>query len=388
MGVFSFQNLLTAYYQCRKRKRKTINAAKFELNFEERLLQLEQELKTHSYQPGQSIYFVITNPKPREVFAADFRDRVIHHLLVNYLEPIWEKKFIHHSYSCRAGKGAHYAIKDLKRFSRKVSNNFSQSAYYLQADVSAFFMSIKKALLFNLIKRHTKHPEILWLTKQIIFQDPIKNFYQKGDPNLSRLIPSHKSLFEVPEGQGLPIGNLTSQFFANVYLNELDQFAKHQLKIKYYLRYVDDIVILHQNPEQLKIWHQKLNQFLKEKLKLHFHPKKSVLQSIYRGINFVGFIIKPHYSLVRRKTVGNLKRKLWQFNQAPLPETAEIFNEQLQQILAVINSYYGQFKHSHTFNLRKSIYQKHFRILKSYLKPADQNFSHFKIKNIPQRETQ
>jgi len=142
--IFSFQNLLNAYYQCRKRKRKTINAAKFELNFEERLLKLEQELKNHTYQPGQSIYFVITDPKPREVFAADFRDRVIHHLLVNYLEPIWEKKFIHHSYSCRKNKGTHYAIKDLKRFLRKVSNNFSQPAYYLQTDISAFLCPLKK----------------------------------------------------------------------------------------------------------------------------------------------------------------------------------------------------------------------------------------------------
>ena len=389
-NYFSFQNLLSAYYQCRQRKRKTINAAKFELNFEERLLKLEQELQNHTYQPGQSICFIVTDPKPREVFAADFRDRVIHHLLVNYLEPIWEKKFIHHSYSCRKNKGVHCAIKDLKRFSRQVSDNFSQPAYYLQADISAFFMSLKKNILYNLIKRHTKHPEILWLSKQIIFQDPTKNFYHKGDPKLFQLIPPHKSLFKVPESQGLPIGNLTSQFFANVYLNELDQFAKHHLKIKYYLRYVDDLFLLHQNPEQLKIWEQQLNQFLKEKLKLHFHPKKSILQPIYRGVNFVGFIVKPHYSLIRRKIVGNLKRKLWEFNkrhvileEAKRPIESRDNNEQLQQILAVINSYYGQFKHANTFNLRKSIYQKHFGILKSYLKPADRNFSHFRIKSTP-----
>ena len=378
--VFSFKNLLIAYYQCRKRKRKTINAAKFELNFEERLLKLEQELKNQTYQPGQSICFVITEPKPREVFAADFRDRVIHHLLVNYLEPIWEKKFIYHSYSCRQNKGGYCAIKDLKRFFRKVSNNFSQPTYYLQADVSAFFMSIKKDILFNLIQRHTKHPNILWLTKQIIFQDPTKNFYQKGDSKLFNLIPSHKSLFKIPKNQGLPIGNLTSQFFANIYLNELDQFVKHQLKIKYYLRYVDDIVILHQDPKQLQIWQKQLDQFLKKNLKLHFHPQKSIIKSIYQSVNFVGFIIRPHYTLVRRKTIGNLKGKLWKFNQAPIPETTEFFNEQLQEILSVVNSYYGQFKHAHTFNLRKSLYQKHFKILKTYLEPADQGFNYFRIK--------
>ena len=249
LKVFSFQSLLKAYYQCRKCKRKTINATKFEISFEKELLKLEWELKNHIYRPGRSICFVITDPKPREVFAADFRDRIVHHLLVNYLEPTWEKKFIYHSYSCHQNKGAHCAIKNLKRFSTQISGNFSKSAYYLQVDISTFFMSLKKDVLFNLIKRHIKHPDILWLTEQIIFQDPTKNFYQKSDSKLFQLIPSHKSLFKVPKNQGLPIGNLTSQFFANVYLNELDQFAKHQLKIKCYVRYVNDAIFLHQSPE-------------------------------------------------------------------------------------------------------------------------------------------
>ena len=351
------------------------------MDFEKHLLILEQELMNHTYNPGQSICFVVTKPKPREVFAADFRDRIIHHLLVSYLEPIWEKKFIHHSYSCRLNKGAHYAINDLKKSLKKVSQNFSQPSYYLQIDISAFFMSIKKDILFKIIKKYIKNPEILWLTEKIIFQDPTKNFYYKGDPTLFSLIPSHKSLFKTPEYQGLPIGNLTSQFFANVYLNELDQFAKHQLKIGYYLRYVDDIVILHQNPKQLKVWHKHLDIFLKKNLKLHFHPKKTILKSIYCGINFVGFIVKTRYSLIRRKNVGNLKRKLWEFNHKSIPENNEIFEEQLQEILSVINSYYGQFKHANTFNLRKSIYQNHFIILKSYFEPADENFNYFRVKS-------
>lgn len=186
--VFSFQDLLNAYYQCRRRKRRTINAAKFELNFEEHLLKLERELRNHTYQPGRSICFVITDPKLREVFAADFRDRIIHHLLVSYLEPIWEKKFIYHSYSCRQNKGAHRAIKDLKRFLRQVSQNFSQPAYYLQADISAFFMSLEKDILFDLIRRRLKNPELLWLAKQIIFQEPTKNFYR----NWQMLVTCHK----------------------------------------------------------------------------------------------------------------------------------------------------------------------------------------------------
>ena len=377
---FSFHNLLKAYYSCRKRKRKTINAGKFELNFEKELLKLEQELKSKTYCPGRSICFIITDPKPREVFAADFRDRIIHHLLVGFLEPFWERKFIHHSYSCRAKKGAHLAIKDLKRFLRQASDNFSRPAYYLQVDVAGFFMSLDKKILLNIIAKHLKNPDLRWLAEKIIFHDPTKDFYYKGDKNFYRLIPSHKSLFKVSATQGLPIGNLTSQFFANVYLNELDQFAKHQLKIKYYLRYVDDLLIVHENPEQLKLWRKQISNFLNERLKLRLHPKKTVLQSIYKGINFVGFVVKPHHTLIRRKIVGNLKRKLYEFNHLPVPETDEIFNERLEKILAVINSYYGQFKHAQTFNLRRSLYRNHFGFLKSYIEPSDKNFYYFKVK--------
>ena len=351
------------------------------MNFENELLKLEQELKNKTYRPGRSICFVITDPKPREVFAADFRDRIVHHLLVGFLEPFWEKKFIHHSYSCRPKKGAHLAIKDLKRFLRQASHSFSRPAYYLQVDVAGFFMSLDKNILFKTIAKHLKNPDLLWLAEKIIFYDPTKDFYYKGDRKLYNLIPPRKSLFKIPPGQGLPIGNLTSQFFANVYLNELDQFVKHELKIKYYLRYVDDLLIIHENPEQLKLWRKLVAQFLNDRLKLQLHPNKTVLQSIYKGVNFVGFVIKPHHTLIRRKIVGNLKRKLWQFNRLPFPENEEIFSERLENILAVINSYYGQFKHAQTFNLRRSLYKNHFGVLRSYFEPVDENFSYFKITN-------
>lgn len=384
-NVFSFQNLLKAYYKCRKNKRNTANAAKFELRFEKELLKLEYELKNHFYHPGRSICFVVKKPKLREVFAADFRDRVVHHLLVGYLEPFWERKFIHHSYSCRKNKGAQLAIKDLKRFSRKITENFTKPAYYLQADVSAFFMSLKKDILFRIISKHLKNKEFLWLAKQIIFHDPTKNFYKKGDKTLFNLIPNHKSLFKVPSGQGLPIGNLTSQFFANVYLNSLDQFAKHGLKIKYYLRYVDDLLILHRDPKQLTAWRRQIEEFLEKELRLKLHSQKTVLQPIKRGINFVGFIVKPRYSLMRRKIVINLKEKLYKFNCAPIPTDYEIFKQELKKILATINSYYGQFKHANTFNLRKALYNNHFGSLKSYLSPDSLDFNYFKIKTISKK---
>ncbi len=374
--IFTFQNLLKCYYQCRKRKRYTIDAAKFELNFEKELLKLEKELKNHTYYPGRSVCFVVTEPKPREVFAANFKDRVVHHLLVNYLEPIWEPKFIGQSYSCRKGKGTHKAIGDLKRYIRKVSGNFQKKAYFLQIDIQSFFPSLKKDILFNLIKRHTKNPDILWLSKTIIFQDPTQNYHKKGQLALFKDIPSHKSLFKIPKGQGLPIGNLTSQFFANVYLNELDQFVKHKLKVKFYLRYVDDLILLHQDQKQLKQWRDQIGNFLEEKLKLKLHPKKQSLQSIGKGIDFLGYIVRPSYSLVRRKVVKNLKRKLWDFNRKKdLPRPEEI-----QQMVATVNSYYGQFRHANSFGLRQKLWQENFRRLKKYLIPNNIDLSYFHLK--------
>ena len=305
---------MNSYYQCRKRKRKTVNALNTEINFEQKLLKLEHKLQNKTYKPGKSICFIVTYPTPREIFAADFVDRIVHHLLVSYLEPIFEKKFIYHSFACRKTKGTHLAVDSLKKFTRKITQDFSSPAYYLQTDISAFFMSIKKEILYDLIKKQTKNAEILWLAEIIIFHDPTKNFYYKGDPKLNRLVPKHKSLFYVNNNQGLPIGNLTSQFFANVYLNELDQFIKHKLKAKYYLRYADDFILIHQNSKQLSKWKKQIDIFLKKELHLKLHPKKSIQQSIYRGINFSGFIIKPKYLLIRRRTVNNFKNKLKELN--------------------------------------------------------------------------
>lgn len=348
-------------------------------------MKLEAELRKRTYKPGQSICFVVTKPKAREIFAADFRDRIIHHLLVGYLEPLWEKIFIFPSFACRKGKGSHLAVQYLKKAMRQTSRNFTRPAYYLQVDISAFFMSLDKHLLFAAIAKRCHNPEILWLAQKIIFHDPTDNFYQKGDVNLFRIIPNSKSLFKVPAHQGLPIGNLTSQFFANIYLNSLDHFVKHRLKVKHYLRYVDDFLLIHENPEQLSVWKKEISHFLEEQLKLKLHPRKSVQQSVYKGVNFVGFIVKPGHSLVRRRTVNNLKVKLREFNRSTLPISSEMFETRLQTILAVINSYYGQFQQSNTFHLRKSVYLKHFGILKTYFQPADSDFCYFQMKETKKR---
>ena len=380
VSVFSFSSLLKAYYQCRKNKRLSLNAAKFELNFEYELLKLEKELQEKTYRPGRSICFVVTDPKIREIFAADFRDRVVHHLLVNYLEQIFEKKFIFHSYACRKEKGALKAVEYLRKNTREITGNRKHQAYYLKIDVSAFFMSIRKDVLFTLIKKQVSNPEILWLTEKIIFQKPTENYLKKGQLSLFRLIPENKSLFTVPASQGLPIGNLTSQFFANVYLNELDQLAKHKLKIKYYQRYVDDILILHRSPEQLNFWRKEMNNFLIRNLKLKLHPQKDVLRPISQGIDFLGYFTKPHAVFIRNKTVRKIKGLFWKWNKH-FGGKKEIQREKLEKILAAVNSYYGLFCHGNTFRLRKHLFEKHFGGFKDYFEPANKSYDYFWLKN-------
>ncbi len=377
--IFSYENILKRYYDCRRHKRYTINAAKFELHFEAELLKLKKELDSHTYRPGRSLCFVVTKPKLREIFAADFRDRVVHHILVDYLEPIWESIFIGQSYACRKGKGTHRAIKDLQRYIHKVSQNNRATAYYLQIDIESFFVSLKKDILFSMIRRKVKNPEVLWLAKTIIYHNPTAYYHRKGQTSLFDLVPDNKSLFKVPPGQGLPIGNLTSQFFANVYLNDLDQFIRHKLKVKYYLRYVDDLLLLSSDKDQLKFWREEINTFLVDKLKLRLHPQKQTLRDICQGIDFLGFVVKPGYTLMRRRIVRNLKDKLWEFNKIK----SQPQRQEAERILSMVNSYYGQFRHANTFGLRQKLWHRNFGKLKDLLAPVDKEYRYFKINNLP-----
>lgn len=389
-NLFAFKNLYKAYLGCRENKRTTYHAAKFEMSFESELLKLGDELTSHNYQPGPSICFAITDPKLREVWAADFRDRVVHHLLVNYLEPIWERTFVFHSFACRKKRGAHKAICYLKKI-------ITPNLFFLQADIQSFFVSIDKSVLFSLVKKHVKNPEILWLAEKIISHDSTKNYIPRGDLKLLQSVPPHKSLFG-KINCGLPIGNLTSQFFANVYLNELDQFIKHSLKCRYYFRYMDDLLLLNSSKEQLLKWRDDIKTFVETNLKLKLHPKKQILQPATNGINFCGYIVKPDYTLIRRRTVKKLKNNLWHFNEKILntlspndmPRACDIifndpfivfdngrFTDDFRHIFSSINSVYGFFKHANCYNLRKTLYEKHFGILKMYLCPANRNYDYF-----------
>ncbi|MEI6498746.1 MAG: RNA-directed DNA polymerase [bacterium] len=318
---FTFENLHRAYIDCRQRKANTFYCLKFTENLEKNLLTLEKELQNRTYKPGQSIAFIVQKPKIREIFAADFRDRVVHHLLFDYLSPIFEKIFIYDSWACRQGKGTHQAMFRLQKFVRETErererererDGAPRQPFYLQMDIKSFFTSIDQHILYNLIAKKVKNEEILWLTRTIIFHDCAHDIEPKiqSQPSLFAKLPADKSLFTAPKGKGLPIGNLTSQFFANVYLNELDQFAKHELKVKSYLRYVDDFLIIGEGKSKLEEFQARIGQFTKEKLALTVHPDKQFIRPIASGVDFVGYVVKPEYTLIRKRVVGNWRWKM------------------------------------------------------------------------------
>jgi RNA-directed DNA polymerase len=350
MSIFTYEKLYRAYLDCRKTKRKTANALKFELNFEDNLLKLLGELRARTYRPGRSICFVVTEPTPREIFAADFRDRITHHLLVREVHAFFERRFIFDSYACRPGKGTHRAVKRQNKFMHKLIGGARQrqSGCYMQLDVSSFFMSIDHNILYSIFEKNILKneelsgeslDEILWLGGLIIFHRPAQNYIMKGRPELFELIPPRKSLRHQPAGRGLPIGNYTSQFFANLYLNELDHFVKRELKCGFYIRYVDDFVILGRDGGWLKYCRDRIGEFLKRTLKLELNLNKSRTQLFERGLDFLGYFLKPQKIYVRRKVVKRYRNKLW-------PIAIGCQKVETRSLLGMAHSYAGHFKHA------------------------------------------
>ena len=251
-----------AYYDARRHKRNTHSQLEFEFNLEENLVKLYEELRDHTYKVGRSVCFITGTSVKREVFAAHFRDRVVHHLLYNYTAPIFECTFIADSYSCREGMGTLYGVRRFEHHLRSCSNNWTRTCYVLKLDIRGYFMHIVRQKLYNQVMETLRryagrknsrgqywadaldYSLLEYLMREIIFNDPTLDCEMRGTSKDWEGLPKDKSLFHVPEGRGLPIGNLTSQLFSNVYLNVLDQFVKRTLGEKYYGRYVDDFFII------------------------------------------------------------------------------------------------------------------------------------------------
>ena len=318
---------MTAYFDCRRNKRNTDSARTFEQHLERNLQQLFEELHDGSYRPEPSICFVITRPKAREVWAAAFRDRIVHHLLYNHIAPRFQRAFIANSCACIPGRGTLYAARRLEADVRSITQNWSRPAFYLKCDLANFFVSIDKNILFERIAAKVREPWWRALAHQMLFHDPRRDAILQSTPALHARVPPHKRLGDQPAHLGLPIGNLSSQFFANIYLDVLDQHCKHQFRARHYVRYVDDFILLHPSAQQLNAWLADLDAFLLARLNVRLNPAKTILQPIERGIDFVGQIIKPWRRSLRRRTYNDALNRL-----AHMPDT---------QIYATANSYLG-----------------------------------------------
>jgi retron-type reverse transcriptase len=347
--IISYRNLVLAWKKARKGKTRRQYVIEFEKDLERNLFSLYSELKTESYKPKKLITFVLRDPKTRVISKADFRDRIVHHAIIQILEPIFDKMFIYDSCANRKGKGNLFGLERLECFMRKVSRNgeingwFNESqirGYCLKADIKHYFQEVDHEILMEIIKRKIKDEKVT---------------------NLIRLILNSRNIGGGERFRGMPLGNLTSQFFANVYLNELDYFVKHTLKAQFYIRYVDDFVILHSSKEQLQNWKEQIDEFLKEKLKIELHPQKSRIISLSKGIDFVGFRNFYFHRLVRKRNIRKMLRRI------NCLKNHEIFYWKL------IESYQGwqaYVKWADSFGLRKRILKEIHNIKKERLERA------------------
>lgn len=342
--IIAFANLLQAARQAQRGKRFQASVLQFNYSLESQLIALQTELTTQTYQPGPYTTFNIYDPKHRLISAAPYRDRVVHHALCNIIQPLFERTFIADSYANRLGYGTHRALRRFIHFSRT-------TPYVLQCDIQKYFPSIDHALLKAILRRKIKCPETLWLLDTIIDhsnpQLPVHHFFP-GD-----------TLLTVLEGRrGLPIGNLTSQFFANVYLNGFDHFIKEQLKIKQYIRYVDDFALFHQDRNVLVAARQALEDELAQ-LRLRIHPVKSQLFATRVGANFLGFRIlpqgeaypKPVKLRIRNHNLRRGKRRLKQ-----LQADYACGKIDFQRLDASIQSWLAHLNQADTWHLRQQIF--------------------------------
>lgn len=342
--VCSLENLKLAFNRARKGKGKKNYVIKFEANLEKELLQLKKELETLAYKPRPLKTFVIRDPKTRVISASHFRDRVVHHAVCNIIEPIFDKTFICDSCANRKKKGTSFAMKRFDNFFRKVTNNgrllkIAKNknmviGYALKADIKHYFDTVNHGVMIKFIRNKISDEKVIWL--------------------IERILSNHNSKVK---GRGMPIGNLTSQFFANIYLNELDHFVKHNLKAKYYIRYVDDFIILHRSKEKLLLWKWLISNFLKS-IKLELHPEKSKIIPLHKGIKFLGFRVFYHYKMPKK---GNLIKVEKTFEEMKDAYKQNLITE--QKLIDTLNGWNSYLSLGNTYKLRKSIERKFNKII-------------------------
>jgi retron-type reverse transcriptase len=314
--------LLLAFKEFLRGKRNKKDVQEFQLHLMDNILSLHNDLKNQTYTHGGYHAFNISDPKLRNIHKALVRDRLLHHAIYRILYLYFDTKFIHDSYSCRINKGTHKAINRFRDFNRKVSKNNTRTCFVLKCDIKKFFANIDHAILKKILEKHIKDKNILWL--------------------LSRVIDSFSShpIDKTYVVRGLPLGNLTSQLLVNIYMNEFDQFAKRELKVKYYIRYADDFVILNNDKNYLHDLLSRIAGFLEQELKLKLHPDKVFVKTIASGVDFLGWVNFPHHRVLRTATKKRMFRNIK--DKAGKRET--------------VQSYLGFLKHGDAYKLRQRIY--------------------------------
>lgn len=326
------ENIFRGYKEFLIGKKKKKDVILYDSLKEDNLNKLEEKLVNKTYLPGKYTQFYVRDPKTRIIHKASVEDRVVHHIVSTFLEQLFEPTFIYHSYACRKNKGTHKGVIALQKMAIKESRNNTRACWVLKCDISKFFASINHKILIEILSRRIEDVNFLNLLEKII-----NSFY------------SDKTI-DLNIKKGIPIGNLTSQLLSNVYLNKLDQFVKHKLKVKYYLRYADDFVFISSDRQYLLDLVIEIKEFLCNELDLELHPNKIVLRKFTSGVDFLGYIIFPKYILPRTKTkrrlLKKIKRKVKQF------KNGEITKESLNQ---TIQSYYGFLIHANTYKFKMEL---------------------------------
>ena len=313
--IISLENLLEAWKEFARGKRSKNDVQEFELHLMSNIISLNNDLASGFYMHGEYQAFRICDPKPRDIHKASVRDRLLHHAIYRKLYPLFDRTFIADSFSCREQKGTHKALNRFRSFGWKVTKNNTRTCWVLKCDIQKFFASIDHKILLTILSGYIPDRNILWLLKKVI-----------------------GSFCSTRPGVGLPLGNLTSQLFCNIYMNEFDQFAKHNLKARYYIRYADDFAFLCEDRESLIEKVPVIRNFLQGRLRLTLHPKKLSLKTLASGVDFLGWVHFPNHRVLRTSTKKRMARRI---RENPTLQTYD--------------SYVGLLKHGNTHKIQKEL---------------------------------
>ena len=352
-------DLIVAYRDARRHKRSRSYQTHFEMNQEQELVRLRDELQERRYVARPCSCFIIHDPKMREVFAAEFRDRVVHHLFYNYTHSLFERTFIADSYSCIEGRGTHYGVNRLRKHILSCSQNWTNPCYVLKIDIKGYFMGINRVRLLTRCReilmraRGRARCDLDWdlvdyLLESICMLNPVENCRVIGDRSEWSRLPKEKSLFNSKPGCGLPIGNLSSQLFSNIYLGALDDFVKRELKCRHYGRYVDDAYVVASSKEELYGIVPRIRDFLREELELELNEDKVCVIDAYKGVEFLGAYVKPYRTYPSMRSLRRMRGRMKSLDWSGDPH----------RIQAKVNSMMGVLSHYDCWHERKVLVWK------------------------------